>query len=229
MGEERTLFGESDDEPASLENFQSGIQVHLNPSLLVDSARRLLDPVFVVSVVFLEQLGERVREHHNAAQPPADYQVNSHLVTVSLECERGTDKAVVYQSADMFSIDKEFIISIEFTFLNASFNRTLRTVECAEIPSGGFPNLQPTQNCRLRYTNRTGVSLPTCDCLRTGTYGLVISRPPSDTGRVHISGVSRPVVYGCMISLILSALTWAILIRSYSNSSAQLITGLKVI
>ena len=78
------------------------------------------------------------------------------------------------------------------------------------------------------YSNRSGVSLPTCTCARKGTYGLLVSKPPSETSGVLVFGVSRPVVYGCLISLILSILTWVLLLKTYFNISNKLITGLKV-
>lgn len=216
-------------EPAeSLESsFQSGIRVFLAPRL--PNPRRLLDSVYVVSVVYLEQLQQTVREQ---LDKPSGFELNSHLVTLALESERRVGvNQFSFHPTDAISLDEEFLFSIEFTFLNSSFNRTQRRVQCGEIPSGArrdFTNLERTENCQFLYTNRSGVSVPSCECLRTGTYGLLVSRPSHVQEGVLVSGVSIPVVYGCLISLILSILTWGLLIKTYLQTGSKLIVNLKV-
>ena len=209
------------------EEFTSGIQVYLTTNGPVN--HNLVHRVFVVTTIYIEQVEAVVRSFHARTNKPSNYQVNSHLVTIGLEVEdRIANNKYSYLPADKISIDDEYLFSIEFNFLNNSFNRTQRKVWCGEIFSGEFPNLRPTADCTLRYGNRSGVPLPTCDCARSGTYGLVVSKPPSETAGVLVFGVSRPVVYGCLVSLILSILTWILLFKTYFNNTNKLIVGLKV-
>ena len=123
------------------------------------------------------------------------YELNSHLVTIGLESEKRLGKSqLTYQPADMFSIDGDFIFSIEFTFRNLSFNRTLRSVKCGEVLSGShrdLPRLVASPSCELRFTNRTGEPVPTCLCGRVGTYGLLVTRPHYGKAGVPVSGLSK--------------------------------------
>ena len=211
----------------SSDEFSSGIEVHLRTSGPIN--HNLVNRVFVFTAIYLEQVEQAARRFHAKLQKPTDYEINSHLVTLDLEVEdRIASNKFSYLPADKVSTDHEYLFSIEFNFLNNSFNRTERKVWCAEIFSGEFPNLRPTAACNFMYSNRSGVSLPTCTCARKGTYGLLVSKPPSETSGVLVFGVSRPVVYGCLISLILSILTWVLLLKTYFNISNKLITGLKV-
>ena len=212
------------------DSFKSGIQVYLSPNLTRNS--NIKDEVFIVSVIFMEQLHQTVREYLNSGHRISAYEINSHLITIALESENRIRKSeFTYNPVDTISIEEDFIISIQFTYLNSSFNQTLRNVKCGEIPGDSHRtvlNLKPTENCKLKYTNRTGLMIPTCECSRTGTFGLLVSRPAREWDGIRVNGVSKPVVYGCLTSFILSVLTWGLLIKSYLENSNKLITILKV-
>jgi len=192
------------------------------------------DHVFVVSLIYMEQLDEAAHAiMDSGGAKGSKYELNSHLVTIGLESEKRLGKSqLTYQPADMFSIDGDFIFSIEFTFRNLSFNRTLRSVKCGEVLSGShrdLPRLVASPSCELRFTNRTGEPVPTCLCGRVGTYGLLVTRPHYGKAGVPVSGLSKPVLCGCSINLVLSLLTWTLLLKSYSQHSRKLITILKIL
>ena len=222
--------------PGRCATYQSGVQVSVvrggnigrQPSQPLPPPPR--HPVFSVSLIFLEPFQELVEN-------PVDtngvtFELNSHLVTIALEVNEDMGKLVAvelttdgrlsarkppkaaaamsrrFQPADTLALDGSFLFSLEFSFLNGSFNHTERRVACGEVvpplavsPVGGSdrgednvpPLLQPSPHCQLVLGNVTerGVVRPRCVCNRTGTYGLILPALQRWEAGVPVHGVSK--------------------------------------
>jgi hypothetical protein len=209
--------------------YQSGVHISV---VRGDSGRRPLlppphQPIYTVSLVFLEPFQELVENPSDAKA--ADFELNSHLVTITLEVAEDAGKAVVttdeaidhplneanaastrYQPADTLALDGSFLFSLEFAFLNGSFNRTERRVACGEVvvpptaasfsqSAGGgdraelWSQIVPSPHCRLTYANLT--HRPRCICNRSGTYGLIVPSLQRWEDGVPVHGVSKVGTY----------------------------------
>jgi hypothetical protein len=186
-----------------------------------------------VSLVFLEPFQELV-ENPVDTKGGELFELNSHLVTIALEMmvedagdlknmsaaarnsENGGRKEEAaamatrrYQPADTLALDGSFLFSLEFAFLNRSFNQTERRIACGEVttplafssplsatPGGGETHdtaatvLRPSPHCRLVFVNVTA-GPPRCICNRSGTYGLIIPVLQRREAGLPVFGVAK--------------------------------------
>jgi hypothetical protein len=201
--------------------YQSGVHISI---LRGDNGRRPPfppphQPIYTVSLVFLEPFQELVENPSDAKA--VDFELNSHLVTLTLEAVDEAGKAVAtankaidrppneaktvskhYQPADTLALDGSFLFSLEFAYLNGSFNHTERQVACGEVvvpptasssqgAGGGdlWGQIVPSPHCYLAHTNLT--HRPRCICNRSGTYGLIVPSLQRWEEGVPVHGVSK--------------------------------------
>ncbi len=164
-------------------------------------------PVFTVSLIFLELFQDLLE---NPDTKGSKFELNSHLVTIALETAEDEPSAedtdgrrrVFYSPTDTLALDGSFLFSLEFVFLNGSFNWTERRLACGEVtpPAAGTtdrggeenpPDLRVSPHCYLAYDNVTADSAPRCVCNRSGTYGLLIPRLQRWEPGVPVRGVSK--------------------------------------
>ncbi len=174
-------------------------------------------PVFTVSLIFLELFQDLLENPDTAADTKGSkFELNSHLVTIALEtaedeaaaasasADTGGRRRVFYSPADTLALDGSFLFSLEFVFLNGSFNWTERRLACGEVtpPAAGTadrggggeenpPALRVSPYCYLAYDNITADAAPRCVCNRSGTYGLLIPRLQRWEPGVPVRGVSK--------------------------------------
>jgi len=169
-------------------------------------------PILMVSLVFLELFQDLVENPAAADTKAMEFELNSHLVTVALEVdETATEKPKdqtqqqrTYSPTDTLALDESFLFSLDFSFLNGSFNWTERRLVCGEVtpPVGGnggtdrgvdekAPLLRPSPHCYLAYENVRVDALPRCVCNRSGTYGLLIPRLQHWEPGVPVRGASK--------------------------------------
>jgi len=173
-------------------------------------------PVFTASLIFLELFQDLLENPDTAADTKGSkFELNSHLVTIALDtAEDETTPAasaadidgrrrVFYSPADTLALDGSFLFSLEFVFLNGSFNWTERRLACGEVtpPAAGTmergggeenpPAMRVSPHCYLAYDNVTADAAPRCVCNRSGTYGLLIPRLQRWEPGVPVRGVSK--------------------------------------
>jgi hypothetical protein len=173
-------------------------------------------PIFTVSLIFLELFQDLLENPDTAAADTrgSKFELNSHLVTIALETAEDETPAaagdtdgrrrVFYSPADTLALDGSFLFSLEFVFLNGSFNWTERRLACGEVtpPAAGTtdrgvgdeenpPALRVSPHCYLAYDNVTADAAPRCVCNRSGTYGLLIPRLQRWEPGVPVRGVSK--------------------------------------
>ena len=225
---------------ASFNSFYHNISVSLSCAPTNQSMCPRIEPpnnMFIVSVIVLDQLKDNVYMPTN--QFKSNYALASDLVTITLETQ---ESDTIFKPRDVLSLDNKYRFNISFDGYTINHTNQLTDTGTGLDLTGGS-RLQCGQMLEHRLLLRLATScrldlrtsphdptlmVPNCLCKRAGTYGLMELRPSVLYSQVLKALPSMPVIYGCLTSMIMSLLSWSILIKSCKQSSKKFYTTCKV-
>jgi len=213
--------------------FERGVTVRVAETMADGGGRGQRGNVSV-AVIYFQPLHKFVTKMpERSEEKEIKYSLVSNVVSVVMEKEEAQGESYIYLN----DLSPQLTVTISFSPLPRSVP-DLAVVACSEAPSavllgsGGTEDVSswqwvsPSPSCSYVYDNVTRI--PSCRCNRTGTFALLTSEKSSSRDVESLDGVSRPLVYGCLIGLLVSGMTFLLLCRSWVVHHRTAITLLKL-
>jgi len=190
-----------------------------------------------VAVIYYEDLHVNIRKTSSEEEGTHKtlYELNSNVVTVAME----SAVDIAQDRVDYRPINKlppDIYLIIRLSYLNSTFNSSLVSLICASGPSNMLVdnNKTPTEGwqwnldsgCQLRLENNS--NRPECWCQNTGTFGLLIARKELKELTSELEGISESIMFGCIVGVGLSSLTFVLLVRSCFENRVNALALLKL-
>jgi len=235
IDQEVALSEKHTDKNDSQTDFFPGVNIYLRgpPSMMATPKSSLPQNIYMISVIIIDQMKNNIEIPKESWLKPR-LELRSQLVTISLEAKvTGRRGEELYSPRDMISMEQNYVFKIMFQ--SYRMNQTNQSdvgnisLQCGRMYESKVM-MKNASECRLEYTTwpLSGDRVPTCFCVGAGTYALLEVLPSIPHSLVPDQLPLVPVIYGCLTSLILSFLSWALLVKSYKQSPKKFNTIYKM-